>query len=142
MWWLDRAGYFSVGTSLVVAALVSAFVGVAEATSNLDDATAAALIVAVGLLVCFVGSHGDRRATTWWGALLTTIGLVAFFFATIKAESVGAIAAVFVVGGLLLVGGLAVARAIRASQKRDDAGATVGPACRRRRREQRRQWRK
>ena len=59
VWWLDRAGYRGVGTSLVVAALVSAFVGVAQATGNLDDAGLAVLITIVGLIVCVVGSHGD-----------------------------------------------------------------------------------
>ena len=79
VWWLDRAGYLGVATGLVVAALVSAFVGVGEAPSNIDNSGAAVLIFAVGLVVCFVGSHGSRRATTWWGAVLATIGVVAFF---------------------------------------------------------------
>jgi hypothetical protein len=126
VWWLDRAGYFGVGTSLVVAALVSAFVGVGEATSNLGDTGATILIVAVGLLVCFVGSHGDRRATTWWGALLTAIGLVGFFVATMTPDSVGSTAAVLLVSGLLLIVGPAAARAIRASRQRTDAPPSAG----------------
>lgn len=116
VWWLDRHGYFGVGTPLVVVALVSAFVGVAQATSNLDDAGAAILIFAVGLGVCFVGSHGDRRATTWWGALLASIGVVAFFASIMTPDSVRSTAGMFLISGALLIVGPAVVRAIRASQ--------------------------
>jgi hypothetical protein len=126
VWWLDRAGYFGVGTSLVVAALISALVGVAEASSNLGDTGAAFLIFAVGLLVCFVGSHGDRRATTWWGALLTTLGLVGFFAAIIKPESVGSVAGMLFVSGLLLIAGPPSGKRIRASRQRSKESAASG----------------
>ncbi|MCU1360919.1 MAG: hypothetical protein JWN99_2208, partial [Ilumatobacteraceae bacterium] len=116
VWWLDRAGFFGVGTSLVVPALLSAFIGVAESTSNLDNAGAAFLIFAVGIVVCLVGSHGDRRATTWGGALLATIGVVGFFAAIMKPDSVGSTAGMFVISGVLLAVAPASVRAIRASR--------------------------
>ena len=127
VWWLDHAGYFGVGTSLVVAGLISAFVGVGQATSNLDDAGAAILIIAVGLFVCFVGSHGDRRATTWWGALLATIGVVGFFGSVMTPDSVGSTAGMLLISGAVLIGGPAVVRAIRASQQKAKSTPT-GPS--------------
>lgn len=120
VWWLDRAGYRGVGTSLVVAALVSAFVGVAQATGNLDDVGAAILITVVGLIVCIVGSHGDRRATTWWGALLATIGVVGFFAATMTPDSTSSIATMLVLSGGLLIAGPIVVRAVRKGQASGD----------------------
>jgi hypothetical protein len=129
VWWLDHAGYFGVGTSLVVAGLISAFVGVGQATSNLDDVGAAILITAVGLFVCFVGSHGDRRATTWWGALLATIGVVGFFGSVMTPDSIGSTAGMLLLSGAVLVAGPAVYRAIRSSQqnaKSSPAGTAGG----------------
>lgn len=122
VWWLDRAGYFGVATGLVVAALVSAFVGVGEAASNLDNTGAAVLIFVVGLIVCFVGSHGHRRATTWWGAVLATIGVVAFFASVLEPDSIGSTAAMFLISGVLLAAGPGVVRAIRASRGQAAAG--------------------
>ncbi len=119
VWWLDRAGYHGVGTGLVVPALVSAFVGAAQVADGIDNAGGALLVFAVGLVVCFIGSHGDRRATTWWGALLATIGVVAFFFTTMKPDSVSSTAGMLVISGALLIGGPAVFRAFQASRGKD-----------------------
>ena len=121
VWWLDRAGYRGVGTGLVVPALVSAFVGAAQIADGIDNAGGALLVFAVGLAVCFIGSHGDRRATTWWGALLATIGVVAFFFTTMKPDSVSSTAGMLVISGALLIGGPAVFRAVRASRGKDQS---------------------
>ncbi|MEO7398282.1 MAG: DUF2510 domain-containing protein [Ilumatobacteraceae bacterium] len=120
VWLLDRAGYRGVGTSLVVAALVSAFVGVAQASSNIGSVGTAVLIFAVGIVVCLVGSHGDRRATTWWGALLVTIGAVAFFAAVMDPDSIGSTAGMLLISGALLIVGPAIVRLIRSSQNRSD----------------------
>jgi hypothetical protein len=121
VWWLDRAGYRGVGTGLVVPALASAFVGAAEVADGIDNAGGALLVLAVGLVVCVIGSHGDRRATTWWGAVLATAGVVGFFYTTMKPDSVSSIAGMLVISGALLIGGPAVARAIRASQNKDQS---------------------
>jgi hypothetical protein len=128
VWWLDRAGYRGVGTSLVVAALVSAFVGVAQATSNLDDAGSAILITIVGLIVCVVGSHGGRRATTWWGALLATIGVVGFFAATMTPDSTSSMATMLLISGALLIVGPVAVRAIRKGQQSKSGPIAPGGA--------------
>ena len=124
VWALDRAGYHGIGTSLVVAGLISAFVGVGQATSNLDDVGAAILIIAVGLFVCFVGSHGDRRATTWWGALLATIGVVGFFGSTMTPDSISSTAGMLMLSGAVLIAGPIVFRAIRANQQKAGSSPT------------------
>jgi hypothetical protein len=123
---LDRAGFHGVGTSLIVAALIAAVVGAGSTVSKLDDPGGTLLIVLVGLVVSIVGSHGERRATTWYGAAMASIGVVAFLVAAIEPTSQGDTAIVAIVAGLILVAVPLVISAVRAS--RDAGGAGPGGA--------------
>jgi hypothetical protein len=102
-WWLDRQGYQGVATALVTAGLVSAVVGTALLVDRLNETTGPIFVSLVGLGVCVVGSHGGRRATTWWGAALLTGGLVALVAVQMKPGSSGAAGAVAIISGVVLV---------------------------------------
>jgi hypothetical protein len=112
-WWLDRQGYQGVATALVTAGLVSAVVGTALLVDRLNETTGPIFVSLVGLGVCVVGSHGGRRATTWWGAVLLTGGLVALVAVQMKPGSSGAAGAVAIVSGLGLVVLAAVGAAVQ-----------------------------
>ena len=60
-------------------------------------------VLAVGLVVCLVGSHGGRRATTWWGAVLTAIATVWFVAVQWEPDNTSAIGGVLIVAGIALV---------------------------------------
>jgi uncharacterized membrane protein YwzB len=112
-WWFDRKGLQGVATALVTAGLVSAVVGTALLVDRLDETTGPIFVSLVGLGVCVVGSHGGRRATTWWGAVLLAGGLVALVAVQMKPGSSGAAGAVAIVSGLGLVVLAAVGAAVQ-----------------------------
>jgi len=118
VWVLDRRGYHGVATPLTVSALLSAFIGTGQSFVDLGTTGPAILILVVGVLVCLVGSHGARRATTWWGAALAVIGAVAFWVAAMTPEGAGDIGTTLLVaGGCLVVAPLVVRRVRAASQE-------------------------
>ena len=63
VWWLDEHGYQAVGTSLVVAALLSAALAVLKVVQDLGSSGGALLLTFAGVVVAVVGDHGQRRAT-------------------------------------------------------------------------------
>lgn len=101
--WLDRRGHRGTGTAFAAAGLVSTLVGVSMLASDFGETWAPLFVLAVGLVVAFVGSHGARRATTWWGALLTAIATVWFVAVQWEPDSSGAIGGVLIVAGIVLV---------------------------------------
>lgn len=113
---LDRAGYAGVATSVVVAALISTFVGAAQVVGSIGDATGGAFVMTlVGLAVCVVGTHGHRRASVWLGAAVAGAGTAVFLFSATQPSSVGGVAATLVLAGGLLLGGALVFELIRAN---------------------------
>jgi hypothetical protein len=102
-WWLDRRGFRGAGTALVSAGLVSSLVGTALLAQELGDQTGPLFVSVVGLGVCVVGSHGGRRATTWWGAVMLAVGLVAFLAVMVKPSTPAAVGGVAIGAGVLLV---------------------------------------
>lgn len=102
-WWLDRRGHRGTGTAFAAAGLVSTLLGVSMLASDFGEKSAPLFVLAVGLIVAFVGSHGGRRATTWWGALLTAIATVWFVAVQWEPGSSGAIGGVLIVAGVVLV---------------------------------------
>jgi hypothetical protein len=102
-WWLDRRGYQGTATGTVVAGLLAAFEGTALLANEFGSTSGPILVFAVGLLVCLVGAHGARRATTWWGALLAAAGAVAFIAIQWEPGSVGSVGGVAIVSGLALI---------------------------------------
>ncbi len=113
---LDRSGYHGVATGLVAAALIAAAVGAASTVAQLDDTGGTLLIILVGAAVCVVGSHGERRATTWYGAAVAAIGVVAFFVAVVEPTSAGTVGAVVVTAGIVLIVAPLVIDAIKANR--------------------------
>jgi hypothetical protein len=102
-WWLDRRGYHGTATGTVVAGLLAAVEGTALLANKFGGSTGPILVFVVGILVCLVGAHGARRATTWWGALLAAIGAVAFIAVQWEPDSVGSIGGVAIVSGVVLI---------------------------------------
>jgi len=103
-WWLDRRGYHGTGTGTVVAGLQSAVLGATLLANEFGDVGGPLLLLAIGFLICIVGTHGNRRATTWWGAVLAAIGVVSFVVVQWKPGSISATGGSLVVAGLALVG--------------------------------------
>lgn len=122
-WWLDRRGYHGTATGTVVAGLLAAVEGTALLANEFGSTSGPILVFVVGILVCLVGAHGARRATTWWGAVLAALGAVAFIAIQWEPGSVGSVGGVGIVSGLALVGIPMLAapiRAARAQQSHDD----------------------
>ena len=102
-WWLDRRRYHGAATGLCAAGLVSAVVGTGLLANEFGSDTGPILVLIVGLLICAIGTHGSRRATTWWGAALAAIGMVALVAVQWEPRSSSAIGGVAILSGLLLV---------------------------------------
>ena len=122
-WWLDRRGYHGTGTGTVVAGLISAVAGAALLADEFGDTGGPIMVVVVGVLVCLVGAHGARRSTTWWGAVLASIGAVAFVAVQWEPQSVSSTGGVAIVtGAVLIVAPLIGAPLRRALAQRADDG--------------------
>lgn len=104
VWLSDRHGFRGIGTGLAASALLAAAIGTGATMSNLGGVGGGILIALVGLIICAVGSHGARRATTWYGATTAANGIVALMVGMFTPESTGDSGALLVVGGLLLIG--------------------------------------
>ena len=124
-WWLDRRGRKGPGAALAVAGLLSAISGTALFAADLSGKSAALFVLLVGLVVCAVGTHGARRATTWWGAAMAAIGLVWFVALEWQPESSASMGGMMIVSGLIL---LAVGTAAAAVQQAIEGEATTQPA--------------
>ena len=114
-WWLDRRSYRGAATGLCAAGLASAVVGTALLANEFGDTTGPILVLVVGLIICIVGTHGGRRATTWWGAALAAIGIVSLVAVQMEPDSSTATGAVAIISGLVLVAIAALSAPIRAA---------------------------
>ena len=122
---LDREGYAGVATSLVTAAIISSWVGVGQTVPKLDDTPGSLLVIATGLVIGVVGTHGARRATSWIGALITGIGTVSFMYSLMQPfKNSSDVGIMLLLSGALLVGGAVAAAAIIRSRK---AAAEAAP---------------
>lgn len=102
-WWLDRRGHRGTATAFSAAGLISTLVGTSMLAAEFGEDWAPVFVLLVGLVVCLVGSHGGRRATTWWGAALTAIATVWFVAVQWEPDSTSAIGGVLVASGIALV---------------------------------------
>ncbi|MDO8389467.1 MAG: hypothetical protein Q7V57_03185 [Actinomycetota bacterium] len=123
-WWLDRRGRKGPATALVAAGLAAALIGTALKVADFGETTAPMFVTLVGVVVCIVGSHGARRATTWWGALLAAGGLIAFITAEMKPDSSTSNGAVAIVAALILIGTALVASAIQDNATRSQVATS------------------
>ena len=99
---LDRRGYNAVGTALIPAGMVAVLIGSLLMAVSMANAGAGILGAIAGIAMCYVGSNGQRRALTWWGAATTSIGISGFFIAAFKPDSAGAIAGALIISGLVV----------------------------------------
>lgn len=120
-WLLDRRGYRGAATGLCAAALASALVGTVLLANEFGDTTGPLLILVVGLVICVVGSHGERRAATWLGAALAAIGLVLLVGIQMEPNSAAASGGVAIISGLALVAIAAASTPIRAAIRKQQA---------------------
>jgi hypothetical protein len=124
VWWLDAQGYHGVGTSLVVAAVLSTAFAVLKVVENLSSTSSALLLTVAGLAVAVVGDHGQRRASTWFGVAVAAIGIVAAFISALEPSSTGDTATSLIFAGLALIVVPLAVKAIRASRA---SGGSVAP---------------
>ena len=99
---LDRRGYNAVGTALIPAGMVAVLIGSLLMAVTMANAGAGILGAIAGIAMCYVGSNGQRRALTWWGAATTSIGISGFFIAAFKPDSAGAVAGALIISGLVV----------------------------------------
>lgn len=120
---LDRRGYRGVGTALIPAGMVAILVGALLMAVRMANAGAGVLAAIAGLALCYVGSRGERRAMTWWGAAVTAIGVAGFFLGAFTPDSSSGTAVVFIAAG----GTLALTRYIidKAAQNRTSSTTPV-----------------
>lgn len=102
-WFLDRRGYRGAATALAAAGLFAAFTGTLLLIDEFGETWGPLLMIAVGVIVSIVGSHGSRRATTWWGAVLAAAGIVALVITEMEPSSVDAIGGSLLIAGAVLV---------------------------------------
>ncbi len=102
-WYLDRRGYRGAGTALAAAGLFAAFTGTLLLIDEFGETWGPLLMIAVGVIVSIVGSHGSRRATTWWGAVLAAAGIVALVITEMEPSSVDAVGGSLLIAGAVLV---------------------------------------
>lgn len=103
-WWLDRRGQRGTATAFAAAGLLVTLVGTAMLAAEFGGTWAPVFVLAVGLIISLVGSHGGRRATTWWGAVLTTIAVV--WFVTVQWDPKSTVSnggAALVAGAVLII---------------------------------------
>lgn len=112
-WALDRRRLHGTATAFAVAGLIGALVGTGLILVQLEGSAASLFVAAVGLVVCAVGSHGARRATTWWGAALVASGVISFLAIQIGSDSASGAGAVGIVAGVALVAMALLARLMR-----------------------------
>ena len=124
VWWLDAKGYHGVGTSVVVAAVLSTAFAVLKVVEDLSSTSSALLLAVGGLAVAVVGDHGQRRASTWFGVAVAAIGTVAAFISALEPSSAGDTATSLIFAGLALVVVPLAVKAIRASRA---SGGSVAP---------------
>lgn len=116
VWWLDAHGYYGIGTSLIVAALLATALAVLKVVESLGSIGAALLIAFTGLAVAIVGDHGQRRASTWFGVAVAAIGTIAVFESSLKPNSTGDIATTLILSGAALVVIPLVVKKVRGSR--------------------------
>lgn len=128
VWWLDKRGFRGTATPLMVTALLSSFLGTIKSLSTSEKVGSALLVVAVGAVVCAVGSLGERRATTWLGAFQLATGTGAFFSAVLEPESRSAVTITMLLTAAALIGTPTLVRMIRArSNTAGGSGEIPGP---------------
>jgi hypothetical protein len=120
VWRLDRSGYRGTATGLAAAGLVSSFVGTMLVASEFGNEGGAILVLVAGVLICLVGAHGSRRATTWTGAALGAAGMVGLVAVTLEPSSATAVASTMLLAGGLLIACAVIGRTARASQASHD----------------------
>ncbi len=124
-WALDRRGYRGTGTAFGAAGLVAALVGTGLLVNDFGQTSGPIFVMVVGLIVCLVGSHGGRRATTWWGAVLLAGGMIAFVGTEMNPASSSSTGTVAIIAGLVLIGVSLVASAIRRGKAADGDASGV-----------------
>ena len=103
-WWLDRKRYPGAGTAFAASGVIASFLGTVLLVDDYGEYFGPVLTTVVGFLVCLVGAHGGRRATTWLGVALATIGVVALVVTAMKPESDDGVAVAVILSGLASIG--------------------------------------
>ena len=112
-WFLDRRGYRGAATALAAAGLFAAFTGTLLLLDEFGKTWGPLLMIAVGVIVSSVGSHGSRRATTWWGAALAAAGIVALVITEMEPTSLDAVGGSLLIAGAVLVTAPMLATSLR-----------------------------
>jgi hypothetical protein len=113
---LDRKGYHGTATALIIPALISTGVGITDVVSKTGQTGGALLVILAGVVLALVGGYGERRATTWLGAAVAGVGVIAFFVAVMKPDSASSLSTMLLISGAVLVLVPIVVEAVRRSR--------------------------
>jgi MFS family permease len=129
VFFLDRRGYHGVATALVIPALISTAIGVGDTLSRIDNETGGAILVIVaGVVIALVGGYGERRATTWIGALVASVGVVGFLFSIVDPDAATSVGTTFLLSGAALIATPIVIQAIRQNRAATPPTTPTAPA--------------
>lgn len=121
---LDRRGYRAVGTALIPAGMVAILIGALLMAVRMANAGAGILAAIAGLALCYVGSRGERRAMTWWGAATTTVGVAGFFLGAFTPDTASASSfAIIAAGGTLALTPYLIRKA---AENKNSSGTSSG----------------
>jgi len=85
---------------------------------------AGVLAAIAGLALCYVGSRGERRAMTWWGAATTTVGVAGFFLGAFTPDTASASSfAIIAAGGTLALTPYLIRKA---AENKNSSGTSSG----------------
>lgn len=124
---LDRRGLHGTATPLVPVGIVATWAGLGAFVASLGDTGAAVLVLAGGLLIGFVGHAGQRRATTWWGAVITVAATIAFLVSVMEPSGTSDAGGALLIAGLLLIVASIVVVAMRGRTPAAPAGDPPAP---------------
>ena len=116
---LDRARYHGVATVFVAVAVISVVSGAVGVATELGDVGGAILVGLAGLSLAVVGHLGERRFTTWLGAVGVPYALIVLVFTIVSDDNRvggGILLALF---GAALVGACLLVPQLRPLRERD-----------------------
>ena len=79
------------------------------------------VVRATGVVISLVGGYGERRATTWIGAAVTAVGVVAFWVSTIKPDSTSSVSTTMMLGAAVLIVAPIVVELVKRSRSPEQA---------------------
>jgi len=99
---LDRRNIRGAATPFAFAGVVTIIIGISALSDDLEQIGTGLAFAGAGLLLCYLGATESRRATSWTGAVLVSIGVTAAVAEPFDSATSFGIAEI-IVGGLVIL---------------------------------------